>query len=169
MNLGIVVLYGLLLILGGYALMRRDGSFNAAVGRSIEQLFKLVPRMLCALAAAGFIAELIPAQLISDYLGHSAGLGAIVIASVLGMIIPAGPVIAFSIAAVFAKGGAAVPALVAFLTSWSVFAAHRIFIYEIPMLGYSFLRMRLISVAPTPILAGIFALTAGGVAAALNL
>ncbi len=79
-------------------------------------------------------------------------------ATAAGMIIPAGPVIAFSVAAIFARSGASTAALITFLTSWSLFAAHRIFIYEIPLLGPSFLRLRLSSVGLTPVLAGLMAL-----------
>jgi uncharacterized protein len=158
MNAGVLILAILLLALAILALARRDGTLLAGMDRALEQFAKLVPRMLCALLAAGFIAKLIPSELIAGYLGAEAGLRAILIATAAGLIVPAGPVIAFSIAVVFARSGAAVPALVAFITSWSVFAAHRIFIYEIPLLGPSFLRLRLLSSAATPLLAGLLAM-----------
>ena len=75
-----------------------------------------------------------------------------------------GPAYAFSIAAIFAKSGASTAALIAFITSWSLFAAHRIFIYEIPLLGPSFLRLRVVSVAALPIFAGLMALAWAGLA-----
>jgi uncharacterized membrane protein YraQ (UPF0718 family) len=117
--------------------------------------------MICALIAAGFIAKLMPSDLIARYLGSEAGITAILIATAAGLILPAGPVIAFSIAAVFARADASVPALIAFITSWSLFAAHRIFMYEIPLLGFSFTRLRLASVAIAPILAGLIAMALG--------
>jgi hypothetical protein len=160
MNAGVLILSILLILLATLALARRDGTLLAGMERALEQFAKLVPRMLCALLAAGFIAKLIPSELIASYLGAEAGLRAILIATAAGLIVPAGPVIAFSIAVVFARSGAAVPALVAFITSWSVFAAHRIFIYEIPLLGASFLRLRLLSAAATPLLAGLLAMVA---------
>lgn len=160
MNLGVLILAVLLLGLVGLALARRDGTLLAGIKRALEQFAKLVPRMLCALLAAGFVAKLIPSALIAGYLGAEAGLRAILIAAAAGLIVPAGPVIAFSIAVVFARAGASVPALVAFITSWSVFAAHRIFIYEIPLLGPSFLRLRLVSAAAMPLLAGLLATAA---------
>jgi len=70
-------------------------------------------------------------------------------------------VIAFAIAAVFAKSGATAGALAAFLTSWSIFAAHRIIIYELPLLGPSFLRLRATSALILPFLAGLMAMTVG--------
>ncbi|TDI57728.1 MAG: hypothetical protein E2O93_04080 [Alphaproteobacteria bacterium] len=146
------------------ALSRRDGTFQRGLRRAVEQLALLAPRMVCALTAAGFIARLIPSELIGQYLGAEAGLKAILLASALGLFIPAGPVIAFAIAAIFARSGASTAALIAFITSWSLFAAHRIFIYEIPLLGPSFLRLRIVSVAALPIIAGLIALAWAGLA-----
>jgi hypothetical protein len=147
-------------MLGALALARRDGTFLAGMERALEQFARLVPRMLCALLAAGFVAKLIPSALIAGQLGPDAGPRALLIAAAAGLIVPAGPAIAFSIAVVFARSGASVPALVAFITSWSVFAAHRMFIYEIPLLGPSFLRLRLASAAAMPLLAGLLAMAA---------
>lgn len=164
MNFGIAILYGLLAIMVLAALSRMDGTFQRGLRRAVEQLALLAPRMVCALTAAGFIARLIPSELIGQYLGAEAGLKAILLASAVGLIIPAGPVIAFAIAAIFARSDASTAALIAFITSWSLFAAHRIFIYEIPLLGPSFLRLRIVSVAALPIIAGLIALAWAGLA-----
>lgn len=164
MNFGIAILYGLLAIMVLAALSRRDGTFQRGLRRAVEQLALLAPRMVCALTAAGFIARLIPSELIGQYLGAEAGLKAILLASAVGLAIPAGPVIAFAIAAIFARSDASTAALIAFITSWSLFAAHRIFIYEIPLLGPSFLRLRIVSVAALPIIAGLIALAWAGLA-----
>jgi uncharacterized membrane protein YraQ (UPF0718 family) len=162
MSTGLYVLSALLLGLIVVALARRADA-GPIVKRLIEQFFTLVPRMLCALVAAGFIAQLTPRETISGYLGADAGLAALPVAAVTGLIVPAGPVIAFAIAAVFAKAGASTAALVTFITSWSLFAAHRILIYELPLLGGSFLRLRAVSVVAVPFLAGALALLAGAV------
>ena len=87
-----------------------DGTLLAGMVRALEQFAKLVPRMLCALLAAGFVAKLIPSALIAAHLGASAGLRSILIAAAAGLIVPAGPAIAFSIAVVFVRSGASVPA-----------------------------------------------------------
>ncbi len=59
-NPGVLVIYGLLIVLGTAALYRADGSFQKGLIRGVEEVMKLVPRMLCALVAAGFLAKLIP-------------------------------------------------------------------------------------------------------------
>lgn len=160
-NFGILVLVAAAIALGVIALRQGTGVFTRGIQRAIEQGAHLVPRMVCALIAAGFIGKLMPSDLIAKYLGSEAGISAILIATAAGLILPAGPVIAFSIAAVFARADASVPALIAFITSWSLFAAHRMFMFEIPLLGFSFLRLRVASVAVVPILAGLIALATG--------
>ncbi len=160
MNSGFFVLLALLAVLIGIALRSRT-DFGPILKRLFEQFAKLVPRMLCALIAAGFIAELIPKATISGYLGADAGLLALPVAAATGLLVPAGPVIAFAIAAVFAKAGASNAALVTFVTSWSIFAAHRILIYEVPLIGASFLRLRTASAAVVPFLAGGMAMLVG--------
>lgn len=160
-NIGILVLVLSAVALAAIALRKGTDTFARGIQRAIEQAAQLVPRMICALIAAGFIGKLMPSDLIAQYLGEDAGMAAILVATAAGLILPAGPVVAFSIAAVFARSGASVPALVAFITSWSLFAAHRMFMYEIPLLGLSFLRLRVASVAVLPILAGLIAMAAG--------
>ena len=160
MNTGFLVLFVLLAGLLALAVYRGE-DFGPVAKRFLEQFAMLVPRMLCALVAAGFIAQLIPKQAIASLLGDDAGLLAIPVAAATGLLVPAGPVIAFAIAAVFAKSGASTAALVTFVTSWSIFAAHRILIYEIPLLGTSFLRLRVASALVVPFLAGTLAFLAG--------
>lgn len=154
-SIGMAIIYGAPVVLGGYALSRRDGTFRLGLIRAVEQFVKLVPRMFCALVAAGFVAKLIPTEFISRFLGDEAGVTAILIGTVTGLIIPSGPVVAFSIAATFAKAGAADASLIAFITAWTLFAMHRVVIYEIPLLGISFLRLRVLSVFLLPLLAGL--------------
>ena len=160
MSVGFLALVALLGVLVLVAL-RRGQDWAPVVRRFIEQFAVLVPRMLCALVAAGFIARLIPKQAIAGFLGEDAGLLAIPVAVAAGLIVPAGPVIAFAIAAVFAKAGASTPALVTFITAWSIFAVHRVLIYEVPLLGASFLRLRLVAVTVVPFIAGGLAWGAG--------
>lgn len=162
------IMFGAPVVLGGYALSRRDGSFRQGMVRAVEQFVKLVPRMVCALAAAGFVAKLVPTQFISRFLGDEAGVTAILVGAVSGLIIPSGPVVAFSIAATLAKAGAADAALIAFITAWTLFTVHRVVIYEIPLLGVSFLRLRVLSVVLLPFLAGLMTMGANQVWAWVN-
>lgn len=153
-----LVMYAIPVVLCLYALTRADKSFQRGIVDSLEQFIIILPRMTCALVGAEFMAMLIPTKIISNLLGADAGFLGILIGSVIGMMVPSGPVISFSIAATLLHAGASVPAIMSFLTAWSLFSAHRIIIYEVPMLGLPFVRLRLTSVLILPMLSGILAL-----------
>ena len=96
--------YAMLTVLAGLmvtAFRAPDPVFGVALKRWIEQFAVLVPRMFCALIAAGFCAKLLPAEWISGLLGEGSGFFGLIIAFLAGLLVPAGPVICFSIAAVF--------------------------------------------------------------------
>jgi uncharacterized membrane protein YraQ (UPF0718 family) len=160
-NTGAFILYGGAALLALLALAKRDDSFRGGLSRALQQAMVILPRLILALIAANFIVTFIPTDFIVRFLGTEAGLIAVVIGSLAGMLVPSGPAVAFAVAAAFALEGASAPALVAYLTAWSVFAAHRIFIFELPLLGTSFVRLRLISVLPLPLLAGTAAMLLG--------
>ncbi len=160
-NTGAYVLYGGAVLFGIVALLKRDDSFHGGLTRAAEQALVILPRLIFAMIAANFIVTFVPNAFIVGFLGADAGLAAVVIGSLAGMLVPSGPAVAFSVAAAFALEGASAPALVAYLTAWSVFAAHRIFIFELPLLGTSFVKLRLISVLPLPLLAGAAAMLVG--------
>ncbi len=152
----------LILAFAGIALLvavlrRGRAATHDAAERALEQFAHVIPQLCVALLAAGFLAKLIPAQWVAGLLGPEAGWMALVIAAFAGPTVPAGPVLAFSIAALFERAGATPEALVAFVTSWSLFTVHRMVTYEIPLLGASFLRLRLLSVGLVPIAAGLIA------------
>ena len=152
-------LIGAVFVSGLIVAVLRRGRQTAleAAERAFEQLAYVMPQLLIAMLAAGFVAELIPAQWVAGLLGPESGWIGLVVASFAGPLVPAGPVLAFSIAAMFGKAGATPEALVAFITSWSLFTIHRVVTYELPMLGFSFLRLRLLSVGLVPIAAGAIA------------
>ncbi|RZU98227.1 hypothetical protein [Spiribacter vilamensis] len=123
-----------------------------------QQLAPLLIRLPIALIAASFIGELIPQALFGRWLGESSGIQGILIASLLGGILPGGPVVAFPLILVFERAGVGLPQLVAALTGWSCFALHRTLVFELPTLGWPFVWRRwLVSLLLAP-LAGLMTL-----------
>lgn len=157
-TIGSLFIYALALLTGLIAVAKGRTVLNAGLQRAAQQSLVLVPRLIFALIAAGFVVQLIPAEVIGRYLGEEAGFAGILIGSLAGMLVPAGPMVSFAIASAFAVAGGSAPALVAFLTSWSIFAAHRIFVYELPLLGAPWIRLRLAAVFILPLIAGAVAL-----------
>ena len=115
-----------------------------------------LPRVILALLSAGFLSHLMPHEVIAEWLGHESGLKGIAIATLLGMVMPGGPLIAFPIVVILTKAGAGMPALVTFLTSWSVLGIQRIIGFELPMMGSKFVINRVaIGIFLPPISGGL--------------
>jgi hypothetical protein len=75
----------------------------------------------------------------------------------VGAAVPAGGIVAFPIALAIYKVGVGVPQLIAFLTSWAVFAVHRVLAFEIPFLGARFVALRFAASFLLPPLSGLIA------------
>ena len=117
----------------------------------------LLIRMPLALLAAGFLAEIIPEDLVSSAVGGASGLRGIFIASALGAFVPAGPMVLYPVAVAFFQLGAGIPQTIAFVTGWSLFGLHRVVTWELPMLGVRFVAIRLAASALLPVLAAVLA------------
>jgi uncharacterized membrane protein YraQ (UPF0718 family) len=132
-------------------------AFRGALRAAAVQLVILLPRVGLALLTAGFISKLLPAETIGHMIGFDSGISGILIASVFGALMPSGPMIAFPIVVVLRAAGAGVPQIAAFLTAWSVFAWHRVLIYEVTMMGYRFAAIRMVSSLALPLVSGAIA------------
>lgn len=163
MNLsGAAFLWLLALGLGIMTFRRDPGAALGAMRRAGGRVIEVLPRIAVALVAAGFLAQLVPTEAIGALIGQESGWRGILIASLVGGFVPAGPIISFPIVVVLYKAGAGVPQLVAFLTAWSVFAFHRILIYESSLMGWRFSAVRLASSLVLPPLSGFLALALAG-------
>lgn len=154
---GAAVLWGLVLVLGVWAARRPGRPHRAAAISGAGQFVRLLPRLACALLAAGFLGELIPGEVVGSYLGPDSGAAGILLASAIGGFTPGGPMISFPTVVVLREAGAGLPQLVAFLTAWSVFAFHRVLVYESTLMGWRFSGVRLISSLVLPPIAGFTA------------
>ncbi len=147
-----------LLVLVAYlANGRPDVSHRETVRNGWEQLRPLLIRLPVALLAASFTAALIPEQWMIALMGEASGLAGILLASLLGAILPGGPIVSFPLAMALFSAGLGAPKLVALLTAWAVLALHRVMAFEIPMIGWGFTWRRLAaSLALAPV-AGLLA------------
>jgi uncharacterized membrane protein YraQ (UPF0718 family) len=157
LNSTALLLWGIALLLGCIAMRRGRAVALAGLKGAAERIVSIVPRIAVALLMAGFAAKLMPSEPIADLIGPESGFSGILIASVTGGFVPAGPVISFPVVVVLYKAGAGIPQLVAFLTAWSVFAFHRVMIYESTLMGWRFSAIRLISSLVLPPLSGVLA------------
>ena len=160
---GALILWLLALVLAFIALRRSTAKARVAIATAGERFLEIMPRIALALIAAGFIGVLIPSEPVARYIGAESGFPGILLASIVGGFVPGGPILAFPIIVVLYKAGAGLPQVVAFLTAWSVFAFHRVLIYEITLMGWRFSVVRLISSIILPPLAGLIAMALSAV------
>ena len=117
----------------------------------------MLPRIFVGLIGAGFLAALLPQELVAEVFGQDAGLRGVVIAVLAGAATPGGPFVAFAIGAAALKAGAGQGALIGYLSSWCVICALRTLAYELPMMGAGFARTRILLSLPFVLLLGIVA------------
>jgi len=141
-----IIIFGAAALILTYIAWRRSptlarGAYRNAFLRFVE----ILPRIGFAFLAAGFISKIVPAEVIGNIIGYESGMLGILLAALVGAITPAGPIVSFPIVVVLLAAGAGFPQVVSFLTAWSVFAFHRVIIYEIPLMGWRFVGIRLAS------------------------
>jgi uncharacterized membrane protein YraQ (UPF0718 family) len=103
---------------------------------------------------AGLVEVLLPREWMSMLLGEEAGWRGLLLASAAGIATPAGPFVSMPVAAAMLRSGAAPAAVVSFLAAWSLLAVHRLFAWEIPILGASFALTRWAFCLVLPLAAG---------------
>ena len=148
------VLLGLVVVLAIVAYIKDPGLPLVGARNGISMLTFILPRMVPALILAGLMQVLVPQEVVSRYFGREGGFRAILIATVAGMLTPGGPMVSVPFMVVLANSGAALPPLVAYMTSWSLFGIQRIITWEAPLLGWHFVIARVVPSLAFPVLAG---------------
>ena len=119
-------------------------------------LLQITPLLIFAFIVAGMIQVLIPQEMVAKWVGVESGFRGLLIGSVLGGLMPGGPMTSLPIAAGLLRVGASVGTMVAFLTGWSLLAFSRLPM-EIGLLGWKFTLIRLACVFFFPPIAGLIA------------
>ncbi|MEX0603589.1 MAG: hypothetical protein WD623_07400 [Marinobacter sp.] len=156
-----ITLIVILIFLALVAQRKPEVSHKEILSQAVDNTLPLLIRIPAAILAGSFLAELIPKDYIVALLGEASGVTGIILASLLGGALPGGPMIAFPLLLAMFKAGMGTPQLIALLTGWLLLAFHRIFAYELPMLGTEFVRRRLIVCLPLPLIAGFAAQALG--------
>jgi uncharacterized membrane protein YraQ (UPF0718 family) len=152
-----LVLWGLCALAALAAWRKGDGALAGGVRFAALQLRTIIPVLALALPAAGFIAALVPNDLARAWIGPESGARGIIVAAFAGGLIPGGPFVSFPLLLAFAASGAGVPQLVALTSGWAVFAFHRVIVWEWPVMGPSFVALRLLCSLALPAASGFAA------------
>jgi len=149
-----LVLVGLALVLAVAAWLKDPGLPWIGARNGLAMLTFILPRLIPALILAGLLQVLVPQEVVSRYFGRDAGLRAIVIASVAGVLTPGGPMVSVPLMVALATSGVAMGPLVAYMTSWSLFGMQRIIAWEAPLMGWKFVAVRVLPSLAFPVIAG---------------
>ncbi|MGB0748845.1 MAG: hypothetical protein ACPGO3_08875 [Magnetospiraceae bacterium] len=141
---------------------RGQGGHVEALKIAARQAVNLTPRIVIAVIGASFMAALLPEDHVAAFIGEESGLMGLAIATIAGAAVPAGPMVAFPIAAALTAAGAGFPQIITFLTGWSLLYGMRVLTYEIPSFGSAFVMRRLLVCLPFPPLAGAVAYLVSG-------
>lgn len=132
------------------------GVYVQGLKASGDMLLQILPLLIFAFILAGMIQVLIPKEIIGSWVGTESGFRGILIGTLLGGVMPGGPMTSLPVAAGLLRMGASVGTMVAFITGWSLLAFARMPL-EIGILGWKFTLIRLACVFFFPPIAGLIA------------
>jgi hypothetical protein len=156
-----VLLWVLVAALALTAAMRSKALFRESVWEGGRDFIVLIPRIMIGVVGSGYIAAVMPQDLITTWIGPKSGFLGIAIATLAGAITPGGAVVGFSIGAAALKGGGGAPQVIAYSTAWSLYALTRLINWEIATMPAKVVWLRAAVSLPLPILAGIGAMLIG--------
>jgi hypothetical protein len=156
-----VTLWGSVLILGFMAWQRGRVVLVSSVREGSMDFINIVPRIALGVIGSGYIAAVIPPEVITGWLGPDSGWLGVLAAVIAGAATPGGPVVGFSIGAVAMKVGGGAPQVIAYVVAWALFAFQRMILWEIPFMPARFVWFRAAVSVPFPFLAAAIAMAIG--------
>lgn len=156
-----VLLWGSLIGVSIIAWRQDKAVLTVALRKGGMDFINIVPRIALGVIGSGFIAAIIPSEMIVGGLGPDTGWLGVATAVVAGAATPGGPVIGFSIGAVALKSGGGMPQVVAYVVAWELFAFQRLILWEIPFMPARFVWFRAMVSLPFPFLAAAIVMVIG--------
>jgi hypothetical protein len=155
------LLWVIALVLGVIAATRSRKLLSDSVREGLVDCLRLLPRVMLGVVGSGYIAALLPQEVVGRWLGADSGIIGLCIAFIGGVLTPGGPVIGFSIGAAALKGGAGTPQVMAYTLAWALFAVQRLFIWELGVMPPRIIWLRIAASLPLPFLAAAGAILLG--------
>lgn len=156
-----VFLGGLVVSLAIAAGMRSRATLRDGSKEGLSEFLRMVPRVGIGIIGSGYLAAILPQDLVASWLGPQSGTLGVGLATIAGALTPGGPVIGFALGTAALKGGAGAPQIIAYVTAWALYAFPRIMIFELPMLPARYVWIRVAASLPLPFLAAAGAMLIG--------
>jgi uncharacterized membrane protein YraQ (UPF0718 family) len=156
-----LLLWALVVVLAVTAATRGEGLLPYGIREGVSEFVRLSPRIVIGVVGSGFIAAVLPKDLIVTWLGPHSGIAGLAIAAIGGALTPGGAVVGFSIGSAALKSGAGAPQVIAYSTAWALFALQRLLVWEVPMMPARVVWLRAAVSLPLPFIAAALAMTLG--------
>jgi hypothetical protein len=156
-----IILWGSVAALGFMAWQRGRTVLVSSAREGTMDFINIVPRIALGVIGSGYIAAIIPPEIITGWLGPNSGWTGVLAAVIAGAATPGGPVVGFSIGAVALKSGGGAPQVIAYVVAWALFAFQRLILWEIPFMPARFVWFRAAVSLPFPFLAAAIAMAIG--------
>jgi uncharacterized membrane protein YraQ (UPF0718 family) len=149
-------------IAAGSIVYVRDGShrFWEILDTDLWLFVGMLPKMAAGCLIAAFVTRLLPREVVARVVGAESGIFGLIVAMIMGAVLPGGPLTIYPVAGAFLLLGADVGTAVAFITAWNLLGYNRALIWELPFFGAEFVGWRVLISLPLPLLAGFLARTA---------
>ena len=151
-----IIMAVLAVILFAFASLQGGTKNIEGLRAGMKILVSTFPMLVFAFMVAGFVQVLLPKDALTAWVGEGSGFKGLMIGTIAGSLTPGGPYVCLPIASALLKSGAGAGTMVAFLTSWSLWAVARLPL-EVGILGWRFTLLRLASTLVFPPLAGLLA------------
>jgi hypothetical protein len=150
-----IILWASVAAVGFIAFRRGPMVLKVSPREGTMDFINIVPRIALGVIGSGYIAAVIPQEIITGWLGP-------LTATIAGVATPGGgPEIGFSIGAVAMKAGGGPPQVIAYVIAWALFAFQRLLLWEIPFMPARFVWFRAAVSLPFPFVAAAIAMAIG--------
>jgi uncharacterized membrane protein YraQ (UPF0718 family) len=134
---------------------RRASGIRQGLAVSWRMFMVVAPNMAIGMLLAGMAQVVLPAELISRWMGEGSGLTGVLIGTIVGSIVPGGPYVVVPLIGSVYGSGAGPGAIAAFVSAWSLSPVTRTVMFELPFLGGALTAARLIVSTPASIAVGL--------------
>jgi uncharacterized membrane protein YraQ (UPF0718 family) len=136
-----------------YAWRRGDGSHRRGVVQGWQTLRRTGLLLLLAFLIVGYVNVLNPERIVQAWIGPESGWTGLLLAEIIGMILPGGPYVVFPLIAVLYDAGAGIGPAVTMISSWAALGLLTV-AFELPFMGWRFTAVRWGLGLVVPLLAG---------------
>lgn len=137
MSASLVIMIVLVLAAAAAVAVSPSKSMREALTISSKQAVRVLPIVIPAAFIAGFLAELLPKELVASFVGQDSGWTGFMLAAVAGSILPTGPMVVLPLGAALLQADAGLAQILTLYSAWTLVNVQRFVIWEIPLVGQS--------------------------------